>query len=276
MSSEGNFPKVRDIEVEQKFSLPASSDVMLVEEKLSSLGFVRSGPEKRIVDWYFDLPAPNWVLTLKDCWLRYRAVTADDGVDTFGDWQLKIGQPESTNRGGNATVYEEIAGKEAINRALLLLRDNEALSNGGEIDQRETGTALQHKEIYEPPLPNGCGLSPFARIETRRSTWIAAQRDSAMTSSDSNFIGLIVDLDGTNFGYMVGEVEVVVHQEKDVADARKRIEALVSQISKVHEDGNSISHSAAPAIGKLEYYLMKNNPEHYNACVEAGSIRVKL
>jgi thiamine-triphosphatase len=117
-------------------------------------------------------------------------------------------------------------------------------------------------EAEQPKFPHPTGLVPFAKIETHRSSW--------MFDGDSEaYGGLTVDLDGTRYGYIVGEVEAVVYKVSDVPLAKDRIHSLVQQIT---EDQDTSTHIP---VGKLEHYLIHNRPKHYKACVEGGSIQDK-
>ena len=96
-------------EVEQKFSL--HEGIQTTEERLLKLGMTKSC-EIPMIDWYYDLPAPDWILTPRDYWLRFRETPKGCA------WQLKQGRKQQE---GGATVYEEVEGDHAINIALSLL-----------------------------------------------------------------------------------------------------------------------------------------------------------
>eukprot|EP00521_Asterionellopsis_glacialis_P013434 CAMPEP_0195307806 /NCGR_PEP_ID=MMETSP0707-20130614/37902_1 /TAXON_ID=33640 /ORGANISM="Asterionellopsis glacialis, Strain CCMP134" /LENGTH=561 /DNA_ID=CAMNT_0040372059 /DNA_START=301 /DNA_END=1987 /DNA_ORIENTATION=- len=152
---------------------------------------------------------------------------------------------------------EEIEGLNGFNMALSALPStSSAEANVDDLPTRFDGLTI-------PPLPVSCALVPFARIETRRSTWYFPETTD---NSSEPFHDLIVDLDGTNFGHMVGEVEAVVYDEKDVPGARERIAKLIAEITE---------NESAIGVGKLEYYLMKNEPKLYEACLKSGVISKK-
>jgi thiamine-triphosphatase len=236
-----------ELEVEQKFGLMEEGAKERVENRLDELGFTLQNDE-HMVDLYFDVEAPRWVLTPQDCWLRYREC---------GDrscWQLKRGRVHE--RG--ATIYEELEGDDAFGVALsMLAEENPSLATTSPKEDDE------EKEEYEghrlPELPKASSLVPFAKIETHRSSWKPA--------SDGQYSGLIVDLDSTQFGYIVGEVEAVVYNEEEVEKAHQRIKALISDLLP------DIPTSEPPAVGKLETFMMKYRPEHYEACIIGGSIQ---
>jgi hypothetical protein len=112
-----------------------------------------------------------------------------------------------------------------------------------------------------PDLPNpSCGLEPFCRLETNRTTWKYPHGDST---------SLTVDLDRSNYGYMVGEVELVVDTKECVDEAQSRIDEFIRKL--IPEE----TADSPPAIGKLEHYLMFHRPEHYRACIKSGSIATR-
>ena len=111
-------------------------------------------------------------------------------------------------------------------------------------------------------------LVPFCRLVTTRSSWTFDTKSTKTTSgSERDFVGLQVDLDMTNTGHAVGEVETIASSEDDIRSAKEKVQGLIDQIketSKGNDDG--------PAVGKLEHYLMTYRPEHYNACISSGVI----
>ena len=224
------------LEVEQKFALNDGGSN--VQRRLTELGFTKKG-EIDMVDWYFDTPEPNWVLTTQDCWLRCRQ------TDQGSKWELKRGRRHQ----GGATVYEELEGEEAIEASISMLPKMDS-----------TMVVPDEYEGYAvPKLPWSAELLPFARIETHRSSW-------TFSGESELYSGLVVDLDGTQYGYMVGEVEAVVYNESDIPMAQERISSLVRIISP--KPGK-----CQESVGKLEHYLIRCRPEHYKACVESGSIQ---
>ena len=222
------------LEVEQKFSLETGSQI--VESKLAELGFTKKG-ETNMVDWYFDLPAPRWILTPQDHWLRFRETERGSG------WQLKRGRQHE----GGSTIYEELENDEAVEASISMLPNPD-------IDAEVPTTYEGH---LVPQLPRPTCLVPFARIETHRSSW-------TFSGTSAVYDGLTVDLDGTQYGYMVGEVEAVVYNDSEIPAVKERISSLVHQLAPENE---------SVPVGKLEHYLIRHHPDHYEACVKGGSIQ---
>lgn len=240
------------LEVEQKFAL-LDRNMQDIKARLSQAGF-ELDTVKEMVDWYFDVEGS--VLTRHDCWLRYRQLLSSD-TDQTGQWELKRGQPktiQSKNEAGSTesstlTVYEEIEGAAAVTTACSVPTSSSSFTTA-------TSTSSFQDHLVPQLGVTNTGLEPFARIVTQRSTW--------KTTDKCKWENLLVDLDTTDFGYAVGEVERVVHRQEDVEAARTQVQALIVEIC------NGVSD---PAVGKLEYFLKLNRPDMYQACVESGTIR---
>jgi CYTH domain len=330
------------LEVEEKFDLMSSpSAVADVERRLSRAGFVRQYVVE-MVDWYFD-DAPTYSLALSDCWLRYRQeqrrskptrtsrASADDNDEEGGEsasqgWQLKRGAATSSKdrpSSSGATVYEETEGIQAVARACSLLVDpisttrTPCVPTGAEA----ASAAMEFDNDSHYPIPaipfipqsfKSAGgvaacpappeLVPFARIVTHRIHWIHKDPPNNADAS-GRFAGLVVDIDSTDFGHAVGEVEALVeapsypmhggardanHPEAVVA-AQRLIRDFLRQViyrsdgeeedSRAGagvESGTAVDEPPrirAPAQGKLECYLEKFRPELHAALVEAGILR---
>ena len=261
-SSEMSEAGVGELEVEEKFPLPA--DIATLEAKLRKLGFApKGGGSISFVDTYYDLPSPHWYLTPQDCWLRFRGARRND-MDTDGrwegKWQLKIRRRSSEGDDSAAVVYEEIQGEAALVRVTEILVSADFV--GDDVEEYD-GTIVD-----APVAPNH--LVPFAQFETTRSSWVMDGEVAAITPSD--YLGLSVDIDATDFGYGVGEVEALLDKGDDMADARKRIGRLVAEICAASDqtEPEALDASKLPTVGKLETYLMEKRPEHYDAITNAG------
>ncbi|KAL3944854.1 MAG: hypothetical protein SGBAC_001056 [Bacillariaceae sp.] len=232
-------------EVEEKFQL---CDASMVESRLKKLGFVPS-KQVKFVDWYFDTDKNE--LSLQDCWLRFRGKS-----NVVGDWELKKAY-KGTSKG--ATVYEEIVGAEAISVAKKML-----VKSGYKISEQR---ADDDNNFEAPPLPEFASdlpLQAFCRLATKRSSWQMDKEWPTQTHA-----GLSVDLDMTNTGFSVGEVEMVVDDKDQIKDANKRVQAMIAELME------GTASCEGPAIGKLEHFLMIHRPDHYEACLEAGVIKGK-
>lgn len=251
-------PTRSELEIEQKFSIPDVQTAKKMEQTLTSCGFKVSRKEE-FVDWYFDLAAPHWHFSLNDCWFRYREkkIKIMKNWGWRGAWQVKRGKKEEHDSDG-MTVYEELQGKDAKE---FILQSVLATTAESDIDPPNSSFDSQYDGYDIPYLAGAEMLVPFARLETLRTSYEA--------ENDGEFSALRVDIDKTGFGYMVGEVEAVlndVSEEKvQVKAAKENIRKLVNLItSDVETDKLRV------AMGKLEYFLINNQRDHYDACVKSG------
>jgi len=222
------------IEIEQKFAM---SDGGAIERRLADIG-LRKESESVICDWYFDLAEP--VLSPNDYWIRFREMKGKSA------WQLKVGRHHESG----TTIYEEIEGIKAFQTAMRSFPQIATGDTNGEAE-------FEGHTVPKPLVP--CNLCPFARIETTRSSWFNPDKKESIT----------VDLDCTSHGYAVGEVETIVHSQEEIPWGQEKVRAFLRDFLPDTDD----SSLPTPVIGKLEDYLMRCRPDHYEACVRGGSIR---
>lgn len=245
----------KEFELKQKFVIPTSSGVLSIENKLQDFGFQKHRTHS-FTDWYFDLPSPHWCLTPDDAWLRYREYKTKE-MDMIGKWKLKLRPIKNYSK--LATVYEELEGDDALQKTLNILSKKTYANTKAMVSKedlsREWGTNIPHHEKLIDT-----NLVPFAKFETIRSSWISTD-----TKEYSN---LKVDIDGTNFGFMVGEVEMMVTDEYRIKDASEKISTFVNNVlcCTGEEDGSYYKTS------KLEMYLRTLSPEHYILLLTSGVI----
>ncbi|XP_070623175.1 thiamine-triphosphatase isoform X2 [Erythrolamprus reginae] len=232
------------IEVEQKFLFGPSTI-----EKLVELGAILES-HVSFSDSYYDVH--DWSLTRQDHWLRER-----EGVG----WELKcppVGEmgsketpcaaeitkhpsapflqpPKDTRSSHVATQYREVTSPQSIVTRLCGLLDR---------DPGENWKSCVSKAVEE------LGLEVFASFVTTRRKYRVGD--------------LHVDLDEADFGYAVGEVEVVVQRLEDVPEALEKIQKFCRQLGLEEK-------TAIP--GKMSVYLHRFTPAHYKALTEAGIVR---
>ena len=298
-----NISTEKEIEIEQKFAISHLS-TSFIERKLKSLGFQPCGPMKRFTDTYIDVLNPTKIsssydkasmigtLTVKyNHWFRYRELHTEDGdeSDKKGAFQLK--RPpvyaakkkdgnnkdeennDETTISQNLTIYEELTNELAIQAVQSILH----LEDANEESSRNKGDPEVESAVKIPKVLQKYNLVPFASFETRRSSWTLARSSKDKHISRTQPINdLKVDIDGTDFGYMIGEVEIIVRDESEINEAKDHIQKLILELTSINDDTNndtkSIGKTEAPAYGKLETFMMEHCPEHYHACVKSGSM----
>ena len=245
---------VVELEVEEKFIISSMEDI---EQQLKKNGFSER-KKVEFTDVYYDIPQQFYPLSLNDYWLRYRYEN-NNKSSSSGIWQLKCRIPSTTNNDNNhvtttTTVYQEYQGDEALERICIFLQNINNEKNddddGGLLSKEQLDTLMDCPTNILPMELVKSNVQAFAKFTTIRSSW---NQDTTTMS---------VDLDGTDFGHVVGEVEMIVSKEEDIPMAKQKIQQLL-QTLEISSDNNS-------AAGKLETYLQKYNPTHYNACHQAG------
>ena len=253
------------LEIEQKFAVSPET-----EKKLMNLGFEKI-KDFSMVDWYFDFQ--GFPLIQRDAWLRFRHLLHgnDPNKDLDkGQWEIKVGKnginKQPKNGKQQTTAYQEFVGEEAFS---IIQRMELDLPN----DPKDI-VYDEYKELVipKPMMEMENVLVPFGRIVTKRSTWKRLSIDDESKMS--------VDLDQTDFGYNVGEVEIVIPTSNDesledgqkrIDEAKELIDGLIHQITgptEIHENGSD--RDDGPAKGKLEYFLYHEKPEIYYILRKAG------
>jgi hypothetical protein len=232
---------------------------------------------------------------------------------TGGGWQLKRGsrpadgQPAQGGAGAiasaaatAATVYEETEGIQAVALAYALaavvpsgrrqdLSKDDGLSESSVVNARSPSSSSQPPALVPAASPED--LIVLARIVTRRSRWryFEQARENQSTGEDEDgredrrewhpYSLLAVDIDWTDFGYAVGEVEVLVdagegeRRAQGIREAKELIERFLRDV--IHHDPGGVAVPAASPVaaqGKLERYLARFRPTLYHALLEAGII----
>ncbi|KAM9645311.1 thiamine-triphosphatase isoform 2-T2 [Trichechus inunguis] len=198
------------------------------EERLQELGGTL---EHRITfrDSYYDTPELS--LMRADHWLRQREGSG---------WELKC--PGVAGVSGPHTEYMELTAEPAIVAQLCEVLGAEGLGAGG------VAAVLC-------PL----GLQEVASFVTKRSSW-------KLVPLGAEELPLWVHLDTADFGYAVGEVEALVHEEAEVPAALEKIHSLSSLLGVPAQE-------KPPA--KLMVYLQCFRPQDYQLLLEENSSREK-
>lgn len=237
-----------NLEVEQKFVLKTPD---AVRERLQKAGWVEESCID-MVDWYFDVILDEeqtyYPLIRQDCWLRYRSKQPNEGA-----WELKKGTQSGTKKSSRATVYEELEGEQALLKVQQLVNAFESVAVPSSLttSAHPIHDAFAEHDIPQPPMAIA-GLVPLARLGTQRSSWKHSKEN-----------GMVVDLDMTDFGHAVGEVELVCDTSTDVEAAQARLKAWIESVL----DQTTVG---PPPMGKLEYYISTKRPDVYQVLVEEG------
>lgn len=155
----------------------------------------------------------------------FALTTSDKWLRLRGDrFELKLPMNEGKGAGDRRLdQYEELDTDEAILQALNLALDD---------------SLKQTLEVN--------GYEPFSTFTTTRKKYKKGD--------------FVIDLDEMDFGYSIGEIELMVEDQSEMQKALERILAFAQ------EHGLSV----APVRGKVVEYIKRNNPAHYKALEEAG------
>ncbi|XP_056868256.1 thiamine-triphosphatase isoform X2 [Takifugu flavidus] len=205
------------VEVERKFLWNA--DTLKTLEKIGGVAVTQC----QFHDKYFD--NPQFDLTLADTWLRERE----------GRWELKC--PTLFERTAKTNVAGELCTryKEITNLSEIHLKVKEVIKD---YEDGERGPSLQEEDAWLQRFQLVC----FAEFTTIRRSFVLEEE------------GVRVDLDQADFGYSVGEIEVLVPEGGDVKSALGRIERIAQKLGLT---GNQRIR------GKMHVFLERNLPDHY-------------
>lgn len=198
-------------------------------------------------DQYFD--TPDFDLTLRDMWLRKRK----------GSWELKcptaLSKTEETigeqpNETSLCTRYKEITSLPEIKLKVKEVFKNCAggsINTGQRNDHLVMVEQLSHEEHCGPEgfsdsLPGELHLLCFAEFTTVRCCFTLPEE------------GVQIVLDQADFGYSVGEIEVLVQEEEDVGSAMEKIGKAARKLSLTRN---------LRIEGKMGVYLQRYCPKHY-------------
>ncbi|XP_075805663.1 thiamine-triphosphatase isoform X4 [Microtus pennsylvanicus] len=196
------------------------------EERLQELGGTL---EHRVTfqDTYYDTSELS--LMRSDHWLRQREGSG---------WELKC--PGVAGISGSHNEYVELTSESAIVAQLFELLGAEELGTAG------VAAVLGSLKLQE-----------VASFVTTRSSWMLA-----LSGASEEEPKLRVDLDSTDFGYAVGEVEVMVREKGEVPAALEKISSFSTLLGVPAQE-------TAPV--KLMVYLQRFRPLDYQRLLEANS-----
>uniref|UniRef100_W5LYM9 Thiamine triphosphatase n=1 Tax=Lepisosteus oculatus TaxID=7918 RepID=W5LYM9_LEPOC len=200
------------VEVERKFVCGPD-----IQTRLNDLAVAVCLGCAQFLDQYFD--TPDCRLTLRDVWLRRRQ----------GSWELKCrdgatrrrsaAESRQQERGGDAlcTRYREIT-----ELAEVIARVREELREG----DHEQAARVRDGQMSPSWVRELC-LFPFAQFTTERCSYILPMEGEEEEVEGG---GTRVDLDRTDFGFCVGEIEVLVQSPEEMDSALRKIERTAQRL----------------------------------------------
>ena len=192
------------IEVEKKFRLNEVERECLLEGAVFE-------SERSFTDVYYD--TPDYTLTRKDTWLRFRD----------GRCELKVPRRMDDYSKNAIDQYEELLTEQEIRQHLRL----------------PIHTTFREDLEYS-------GYHPIGTITTHRKAYRKE--------------GFVIDIDCTDTGYSIGEIELLVEDEVGMEEATQKI----IEFAKRH------TLAMIPVRGKVMEYIRVNNPQHFQILIDAG------
>ncbi|XP_019636882.1 PREDICTED: thiamine-triphosphatase-like isoform X1 [Branchiostoma belcheri] len=144
-----------------------------------------------------------------------------------GRWELKC-PPASRDRASLVEQYVELQHEADILKQLAAILNVRA----GSVDE----------------LVRRASCEPFCNFQTDRKTYTLEG-------------GFKIDLDQTDFGFRVGEIELICQKQDDVPEALRKIDALAEKLGFV---------SKTKIPGKMSAFLKTFREKHYDALVKGG------
>jgi len=184
--------------------------------------------EVRFKDRYYD--TRDYVLTTKDIWLRQRD----------SNWQCKVpvGFCAKKNEKPEVSMVDQYLELETDADIINFMKENSLGTYSLPANQMDI--FVQRNKMVE-----------FASIESVRRKFSLRE--------------FVIDLDMTNFGYGIGEVELLLDSEDQVPIARQKVEEFCKEFGLT-----------TGVRGKVLEYLYRNSPKHFAALLESGLVGQKL
>uniref|UniRef100_A0A8C4QIP3 Thiamine triphosphatase n=1 Tax=Eptatretus burgeri TaxID=7764 RepID=A0A8C4QIP3_EPTBU len=222
MNESGNANEMESplIEVERKFVPTVGVEQVLIE---SGACLVR---RERFTDSYVD--NTDWTLTLRNHWLRRRDRR----------WELKCPLAVSAA----ADVPPDTEFDILTQRYLEVFTEPEIISKVSDLMEIDGSSLCSVNDLLLQ-----AGLLEFAKFTTERQCFKLPAE-------------VTVVLDRTDFGWSVGELEIMCRDQGELEQAVITLEHLTRDL-RLEIGPNT--------IGKMSAYLRQNNPAHYKKLLEA-------
>ncbi|XP_069044213.1 thiamine-triphosphatase isoform X3 [Lepisosteus oculatus] len=211
---------------------------------------------------------------------RYREITELAEVIARVREELREGDHEQAARVRDGQMREDGGGegKSPASTETQVTGTGARLGTGSDIGQGNaeippTGSDIKTSDTEDPPTGSQVsggeeensspswvrelGLFPFAQFTTERCSYILPMEGEEEEVEGG---GTRIDLDRTDFGFCVGEIEVLVQSPEEMDSALRKIERTAQRLGLSGDQ---------KVPGKMDAYLQKFRPEHYGKLLSA-------
>ena len=192
----------------------------------------------------------DYLLLQQDHWLRKRN----------GSWEMKYpiksnvmtcvkngtSKMESLHKDSKTDMYHETSEEKRILSKIIAISPS-TLNN----------SALKNKYELDDLVSTG-RLWPFAEIDTNRKEYQLLPGTNCSVykqSKTNNQHSVTVVIDATSWGFLIGEVEILVQEQEDVDSAKSQIELIAKELEFTLNEERG---------GKVLNYLKQHRPCAYN------------
>ena len=216
----------KNIEIEVKFPYTERE-----EKRIKAICEYKG--EKKMKDVYYE-DDRNYKMTTQDIWFRQRNDAWECKIDLNLWNKIRCGDSSKArdNDAHGFDNYKELDGEKEITDFFLKC---------GWIENNR-----KHDENFRTFLMRN-HITPFGEIYSARSKY--------------SFKELNIDLDSTNFGFNIGEIEIMVENEEQIENAQQKIKEFSTLVSVQFQTRIN---------GKVVEYIRRNRPSHYNALITSG------
>jgi len=179
-------------------------------------------------------------LSTKDIWLRQRELSWECKVPTKLAREFPETSMATSPTGLQAEIVDQYVELENEAGIIDFLVNKSIASYPSHFTEKKMHQFISHNNMFE-----------FAKIESHRRKFLLRE--------------FTIDLDMTDFGYGIGEVELMVSSQDEVELAKKKIQQFCSEM------GFTVG-----VRGKVLEYLYRNSPQHFNALLQSGLVGQKL
>lgn len=229
---------------------------LATKNRIQSLPNVKFLSFQEFKDIYYD--SEGYRITTRDVWLRKRVKLNNP------KWEMKVPinfrSRNSTQSIERVRLLRGCLAWRFLIMGLPLVQSQPKMDQYYEMESKlDMSRFLQEEKLVDvretlfnslEGLEASGRVRSFAEFETKRTKY--------------EIDNIIIDLDEADFGYSIGELEVLVDSPNEAAAAENRIKALADLLQL---------NAVGVVRGKLIEFIKRNDPAHYDALRVCGVLR---